>query len=390
MQILKYKYRIYPNNEQVSKLNQICGIQRAVWNNFLAEEMDRYENDGKFNFLHQNSKWLTELKDYVPWLNKSPAVSLQQTLRYLDSAIKQSFKKGSSKKGFPKFKKKRNNNGSFSLTMTSIKANIKGEQFYIPKVGLVNWKCHREVPNEFKSIQVKQEAGRWFVVLTTKKAKIPKRSINSSIGIDLNSKEYVIFNGKQQERFDVPKPLRENQTKMKVLQQLFARSKKGSNNRRKIQYKIQRLHQYMANVRSDFFHKLSHYLVTKYDLICIEDLDVKGIQVKMGKVIQDNMFGAFRQMIEYKAELYGATTSVISRWYPSSQTCSSCGGIQKMPLNLRTYNCKNCNFELDRDLNSAINIRRAGTARIAFGDETPIEQAIVFGQLVNIYEEGSH
>jgi len=388
MQLLKYKYRLYPTKDQVQKLNRITGSQRYIWNHFLAGEQSRYKEYQKFNFLSNNSAQLTSMKNELTWLKDVPSTSLQQTLRYLDHSLKQSFKQKD--KGFPKFKSKRHNNGSFSLSMVEMKRNIKDDKFYIPKVGKVKWKYHRDLPNDFKSLQVKQESGKWFVVLTTRKAKLKKRAIKTSIGVDLNSKEHVIFNGHKQERFAVPKLLRENQAKLKLLQQQLSRCVKGSNNRKKVQTKLQRLHQHIAYKRSDYFHKLSHYLVTNYDLICLEDLNVKSIQMKMGKVTQDNLFAGFRHMIEYKAELYGSTTSVIDRYYPSSQTCSGCGCIQRMPLNLRTYNCRNCDLEIDRDLNSAINIRRAGTARIAFGDETPIEQAIVFGRLVNIYEEGSH
>jgi putative transposase len=385
---LKYKYRLYPTQDQENKLRQIAGGTRYVWNKFLSDEMDQYKTDKTFRFFNKNSKDLTALKDTFEWLNDIPSTSVQQTLRDLDKALKQSFGKNKkTKKGFPKFKKRKNFESSFTLVMVNSKRNLKHGKFYCPKVGLIRFFQHRSMPSDFKSLQVKQEAGKWFVVFTCQRQEKPTDALDvlKSIGIDLNSKEYVCSDGTCH---SIPKYLRENQTKIKRLQRAVSRKTKGSNNRRKAQLKLAKLHHRIKCKRLDYFHKLTKSLVDNYDIISLEDLDVKGIQQKYGSLIADNGFSIFRQMIQYKAELYGKETVIINRWYPSSQTCSSCDHIQKMPLNQRTYKCGNCGYEIDRDLNSAININRVGLIQSACGNALVDEQAC-FARLAGIVEAGS-
>ena len=389
MQVLKYKYRLYPTKEQEQSLLRFCGSQRYIWNHYLAEEQKRYTSDKKFNFYNHNAVDLTTLKKTIEWLQEVPSTSLQQTLRNLDRSLKQSFKKNKdSTKGFPKFKKKQNFSGSFSLTMVNSARNLKGNKFYVNKHLGIDIVLHRELPSDFASCQVKQEGDRWFVVLTCKKAIAEKTIGTKSVGIDLNSKEYVLNNGV---RYALPKYLKENQFKIKTLQRRLSRKKNGSKHRREAQLKLYKVHQTVTNKRLDYFNKLSFNLVRDYDTIILEDLDVKGIQKKMGRVIQDNGFSVFRAMIEYKATLYGKETVIIDRYFPSSQLCSQCRAVQKMSLSCRTYECKCCGSIIDRDLNAAINIQRAGAApdENAFGDSQLVSESVMIGKLIGVSEEGS-
>ena len=158
MQNLKYKYRLYPNKEQTQLLNQVAGSNRYIWNYFLNKEKEQYQIDKTFRFLKQNGKELTSLKKATEWLNCSPSTSLQQTLRYLDQSLRSSFKKNAqARKGFPKFKKKRNFNSSFSLAMVNSKRNcdIDAGKFYITNIGWIKCKYHREFPSDFKTCQIK-------------------------------------------------------------------------------------------------------------------------------------------------------------------------------------------------------------------------------------------
>ena len=386
MQVLKYKYRIYPNESQLKQLAKITGSVRYIWNHYLAEEQKQYQLNQTFKFVKTNSSDLTALKQTLVWLKESPSTSLQQTLQNLDRALRQSFKsvkKG--RKGFPKFKAKRNFVGSFTLTMVNAIRNVKDNKFYIPKVGDVKCVYDRKLPSDFRSCQIKQEGDRWFVVISCRKEQQQLPATGKEIGIDIDSKEYVLSDGT---RFAIPKYLKENQTKIKVIQQSLARKQKGSN-RKKVQLKLFKVYQTVTNKRLDYFHKLSKQLITDYDLIALEDLNVASIQKKMGRVIQDNGFSTFRAMIVYKAELYGKKAVIIDRYFPSSQLCSQCGAVQKMPLSIRTYSCHCCNTVVDRDLNAAINIHRAGTAPSAFGDDDLVSQAVMIGKLIGIEEEGN-
>ena len=397
MQNLKIKFRLYPTKSQEIRLNQIAGSDRFTWNHYLAKEIDQYKLTKKFNFLSKNSADLTALKKATDtvWLADSPSTSLQQTLCNLDRALKVFFKRKNAGQGFPKFKTKKNFARSFTLAMVNAKRNIKDQNhFYIPKIGQVKCKYHRDIPSDFKSCQIKQEGDRWFVVLTCSKEQSQLPKTGKETGIDLNSKEYVTSDGN---RYQIPKYLKEKQFQIKHLQRNLSRKQKGSANRKKAQLKLVKVHQSVANKRLDYFHKLSKTLVTNYDLIALEDLDVKDIQQKMGHVIKDNGFAMFRSMIVYKAALYGKESVIIDRWYPSSQLCSQCGTVHKMPLSVRVYNCPDCGMIMDRDLNASKNIMKAGTAsRVvktdtnAFGEVDYMGQTHVLTILAGLNEEGSH
>ena len=193
MQNLRYNYRIYPSDEQLSLLKQAGGSCRYIWNYFLAKEMAQYEQDNTFKFVSKNSKDLTSLKHATEWLKIPPSTALQQTIRNLDQSLRQSFKNANSRKGFPKFKKKKFNSVSFNLTMVNSK-NFKSKcMFHIPNIGPVRIKQHRKPPSDFKSCIVKQKAGKWFISIVVMKKCKEKQPISSAIGIDMNSKDLVLL-----------------------------------------------------------------------------------------------------------------------------------------------------------------------------------------------------
>jgi len=389
MQNLKYKFRLYPSPDQVTDLNQVIGNARYIWNQFLDQEIQEYKLNQKFKFYYKNCVDLTKLKETLEWLNKSPSTSLQQTLRNLNTALTHSFEKnGKAKKGFPKFKKKQNFDGSFTLAMVNSARNCDfiNHKFKIPNIGWIDTKFHRELPSDFKTCQIKKESNIWFLVLTCKKAKLPPRTTTNSVGIDINSNEYVLSNGT---RYQIPKFLRESQAKIKKLQRDLSKKEKGSNNRLKAQLKLNKVNYTVRNQRLDYFHKLSKQLVNDYDIISLEDLNVRSIQEWNGHITKDNGFAMFRRLIEYKADLYGVKTVIVDRYFPSSQLCSHCSGINKISLKTRTYKCRTCDLEIDRDLNAAINIDRAGTARFnACGNAQLLANQIMIGQLIGIDEPG--
>ena len=382
MQLLKYKQRLYPDEKQLALLAQAAGNCRFVWNYFLAKETARYKEEKKFNFFNQNCLDLTILKkdpEYA-WLELAPAVALQQSLKYLDQSMRQFFKskkgtdKDKPKRGFPKFKVKKNFEASFTLTMVSNEKNVKGDTFYIPKVGNVRCVYTRAIP-EFASCQIKQEAGIWYVVMTVKKQETPLPKTNKEVGIDLNSHAYVLSDGTE---FVIPKFLRDSQAKISRLQKQLAKKKRiakskkikvSSNNRKKVQFKLASIHNRVKRQRLDYAHKLTTNLIRQYDAIFLEDLNVVGIQKFNGHIIKDNIFAMFRAQLEYKGLLYGRTVHAINRWFPSSKTCNSCGAIKpELKLSERLYVCEHCGAVEDRDLNAAKNILTAGQAEIVCGE----------------------
>ena len=370
--LLNYKYRIEPNKAQLQCLRQIEGNCRWVWNHFLDIEKATYEETkktstngkGKFNFLYANCKDLTALKKMPEhdWLNLAPAVSLQVTLQNLEKALKASFSKnkGSSRRGFPKRKHRNEFSGSFTLTMVNSARNLKTPgQVYIPKVGDVKVVMHRDLPSDFKSLVVKQEAGKWFVVFTCEVQCNAAKAVLKQVGIDLNSKEFVTSDGV---RYAIPKYLRESQAQIKKLQRQMSNKQNKSKNWLKAQLKFARKHYHVRMQRLDFMHKLAKSLVDEYDFIALEDLNVAGMAKFNGHMIKDNGLGMIRQLIQYKSELYGTETVLIGRYEPSSKTCSDCGAINH-DLQLtsdRKFVCPVCGHTEDRDLNAAKNIQAMG------------------------------
>lgn len=160
-----------------------------------------------------------------------------------------------------------------------------------------------------------------------------------------------------------PHFLRENQAKLKRMQRHLSRKKLGSNRRNKCRLKVSRLHRDIANKRSWYMHNLTTMLVNNYDVICIENLNASGMlqNHKLAGSVYDASFSMFRNQLEYKCRWYGKELIVIDRFYPSSKTCSRCGWKNKdLKLSDRTFVCKDCGLEIDRDLNAAINIQAVG------------------------------
>jgi len=367
MKILKYSFRIYPNQKQTNKLEQFCGAQRWLWNHFLDKEISEYKESKKFNFSHKNITSLPKLKKEFDWLKEIPSTSLQQTLLYMDKSLKQSFKRKES--GFPKFKKKRFYQGSFTLAMVSDKL-LTDTHFKIPKLGLVKIKLHRKLPSDFKTCQIKQKANKWFVVFTVKKETKNKiKTINKVTGYDLNSKQIVV----DSDNISVnnPKFFAKSKQKLKRLNQLLSSKVKYSNNWKKQLLLVQRQHDKIRNQRKDFLHKLSTNIINYNDLICLETLDIKSMQQFNGHMVQDAGWSELISMLEYKCDLYGKYIVKIDKYFPSTKTCSNCSNIVEKNLNERNHKCKKCGLEISRDFNAAINIKQEGLKTFNFRQELP-------------------
>ena len=357
---LNFKFECFPNKSQQNQLTSIFGQSRFVWNYFLNKEIETHKSTNKFNFFNQNSADLTKLKKELIWLNDSPSTTLQQTLKNLEKAMKASFKK---EKGFPKFKSKRQPVKSIKIQMiSSNQLDMDCSTIKLPKLGNLKCKFHRSFPTNFKSCTIKYENFKYFVIFHCTKDAITnnKLDINKSIGIDLNSKTFVLSNAKE---ISIPKFLKESQNQIVRYSRKMSQASKNSSRFNLYKKKLSKIHLHVKNQRKDFYHKLSLQIVKDYDFICLEDLSVKDF---IGHLKKDSYFYEFRKMIEYKCELYGKKSLIIDRYSPSTKKCSNCGNIKsKILLSDRTYKCDCCNVEISRDLNAAINIRTAGMAGIA-------------------------
>lgn len=361
MSYIRKTYRIYPSESQLIHLNQEVGNQRFLWNYVLDINIKQYEKDKKFVFYERNSASLTALKTEFEFLAVGASQPLQQTLRDFDQALRQSFKSSVSGKRFPKFKKK-SSGGSVRYPQGVF---IKDKKLKLPKLHPI--KVVGELPTKFNSVTIiKRPSGKWFASFVVPFELPEKVSPSSCVGVDLNSKRFVVTS--EGEYVTNPKHLLEKEKKLKRYQRKFSRAKQASNNKEKLRKRLAKAHEKIANQRKDFVEKITTDLAKTYDVIAIEDLNVKAMQKWNGRMIQSAPFALFRSKLTWKANKYGKHLIVIGRYDPTSKMCSECGTLHEMPPNIRHMSC-GCGLEMDRDLNAAKNILRFGLSTFEIGWE---------------------
>jgi putative transposase len=355
-----FKYRIYPNKEQTEKINQHIGGCRFVYNWALENKIRYYETSKEKLSAYDLNYMLKGLKVENPWLKEVNSQSLQQTNKNMESAFTRFFRE---KKGFPKFKSKKNPVQSFQIpqhyTVDFEKGLIK-----LPKIGNVKIVISRTFEGACKTATVsKTSTGKYFISILVEDGKeIPKKqefNEKSTIGVDLGIKDSAILsNG---EKFENPKYLKNSLKQLKVLSKKLSRKVKGSNNWKKAKLKLSRLHEKISNQRNDFQHKLSSKLISENQAIALETLNVKGMVKNrcLAQSISDAGWSSFVTKLEYKAEWTGKTILRIGTFEPSSKICNVCGYYKSdLTLAVREWVCPDCKTKHDRDVNAAINIKK--------------------------------
>lgn len=362
-----YKYRIYPTKEQETFLLKHFGSVRFVYNYFLAQRIQQYQQIGKSDNYYTQAKYLTELKkqEEYSWLKEINSQTLQSALSNLETAYVNFF---SGRNKFPRFKKKTHKN-SFCVPQS---VKVENNKIYIPKlkkldgIRLVE---HRKLQGKilFATFS-KTPTNKYFVSITVEQDYNSKNATNKEVGIDLGIKDLIITSNGN--KFKNHKFISKYSKKLKRAQQHLSRKQKGSNRYEKQRLKVALIHEKIHNCRLDNLHKISHKLIMENDVVYMESLNVKGMlrNHKLAKSISDCSWSELKRQLQYKGDWDNTYIHEIFRFYPSSKACSNCGHImEKMSLDIRNWSCPKCGTKHDRDINAAINILQEGKRELSAG-----------------------
>jgi len=361
---------------QIQLMKQFCGCARYVYNRTLSLERSIYKKDNKHSFKYaEAANRLPDWKKKNPFLKDCNAQVLQQSLKDLERAYKNFFGK---RANFPKYKKKyRHDSIRFpqGVELDEVKQQIR-----LPKIGWMGYRKSRDIIGTIKNVTVSRRGEKWDVSIQTEYEVVSSAPNPSEIGIDMGVKRFAtLSNGDFVEPLN---PFKQEQEKLAKLQRKLARQKKGSRNSRKTKRKIARLHRYIADSRRDFLHKTSTKIAKNHSIICVEDLKVsnmsasargtkespgKNVKQKSGlnRSILDQGWYGFFQMLSYKLEQRGGKLIKVDP-RNTSRTCPRCGlASAENRKSQATFACIGCGYRSNADEVGAINILRAGRARLA-------------------------
>ena len=360
-----YKYRLYPTKQQTQILSNTLNLCRGLYNCALEQRKTAYKRCKVSVRRFTQQAELVGIKAEFPEYKQVQSQVLQEVLLRIDTSFNNFFRrvKKGEKPGYPRFKGQ-NWYDSFTYPQSgfSLSDTDKGNQkLKLSKIGKIKVKLHRALQGKIKTCTIKRELNKWYVCFSgeVERETLPKTYKN--IGIDVGIEKFAALSDGT--LIANPKFLRKSETNLKHEQRILSRKKKKSNSRKKQKLKLAKIHYHIKNQRKDFLHKESFKLVNNYDTIVFEKLKVKNMVKNhhLAKSISDASWSKFAEYTTYKAESAGKSVVFVNP-RNTSQTCSGCGIIVKKALSVRVHKCPDCGLVLDRDINAAINILRAGTA----------------------------
>jgi len=358
-----FKYRMYPNKNQEIYFAKCFGCTRFIYNKMLGDKIEYYKSNNK---MLKNTP--SQYKSEFPWLKEVDSLALSNVSLQLDKAYKNFFRDKNI--GFPKFKSKKSNKNTYTTNNQKGTIEVNNSYIKLPKIGKVKIKEHRIIPDDYviKSATIRKYAsGKYYVsVLVEYDNQVLERTPNKFLGLDYSMHELYIDNNGCEPKY--PRYYRKSEVKLQLEQRRLSKMKKGSNNYNKQKLKLSRIHERIANQRKDFLHKESRKLVNNYDVIVVEDINMKSMSqlLKFGKSVLDNGWGMFRSYLEYKLKETGGKLVKLDKFYASSQICSYCGYKNKKikEMKIREWECPECGMEHNRDINAAINIVKRGIEEV--------------------------
>ena len=366
------KIRLYPNKQQATQINKLLGCCRFVYNQILARKINQYKEHNISENRTTLSYWLFHelLKDdNFLWLREQNTNVLQQVIMDMLDAYKRFFKQHT---GYPKFKTKHDNKQSCRFVRYTIskRNDYTTYQLSLANIKNIKFRCNKKyaqyLQNHHDNIRqatlMKLPCDEYYLSILvdgdlTRKVK----ETNEVVGIDLGIKDFVITS--EGEVFNNLHFKKNETNKITKLQHQLSRKEKGSNNRNKARIKLAKTYKKISDRKQYYLHKVSNSLINENQIICMENLNVKGMikNHKIAESILEMNFGEFRRILEYKAKWYNRKIVFVDRFYPSSKICSCCGYKYKdLTLDIREWSCPNCGNHHDRDINAATNILNEG------------------------------
>ena len=355
-----FKYRLYPTAPQAEKINQNIGCARFVYNHLLYDKIKVWKETKQ-----RSKKTYSVLKEEHDFLKNSDSRALKHAQANLDESYDKFFKESNT--GYPKFKSKHKCRWSYTTDNNNGTVRFDGNRLRLPKVGYVKVVEHRRHEGRILTATISKERSCEYYASVLCEIEHPEPlPVNDKvIGIDLGLHDIIVCSDGT--RVEAPKHFRKSEQRLAKRQRVFSRTQKGSKGHEKARWKVARCYHKIKNQRNDFLQKLSTKLIRENQVICLEDLSVKGRErnKKLAKSVTDASFSKFVNMLEYKAEWYGRRIIKVDRFYPSTQLCSGCGyrneSVKELKgLKVREWICPECGEVHDRDLNAARNILKEG------------------------------
>ena len=376
------KIRLYPNKTQEVQINKLLGCYRFVYNQCLNRKITSYEKDKTSENLtslgHYLHGYLTKQDEYS-WLNEQNTKVLKQSIIDMLDAYKCFFEQHN---GYPKYKSKHDNKQScrFPFEAISKRNNYEDRKLSLANIRDIKFRCSDKYIDYLKKNKEgiksatlnKLPCGQYYlsILIDGELLKQVQQSQNT-VGIDLGIKDFITTS--EGETFENKHFKKSVSDRLKKLQRQLSRKHKGSNNRNKARLKLAKLNKRINDSKLNYLHEVTNTLINENQVICIEDLNVKGMvkNHRLAESISEMNFSEFRKILEYKASWYDRVVVKVDRFYPSSKTCNHCGYIKKdLKLSERKWICHVCGEIIDRDYNAACNIRDKGI-EILLGNRIP-------------------